>query len=221
MLDDGRLQTALDQGDLPGELVKSQGLYPARGQVDEEARHDHLQAVGAAVLHDERFRGNLAHAVRRHRLQGGRLGDRAVPDLRGDPVDGRGAGDEDPGLLLAAQFPNSLQDVQGRHDVGVQSVCRLLVRHAVECLGGKVEHVVWLDVLDDAKRAPRVRELRDDHGDVAGEGGDVAERAACPHDAVDLVAALDERLGDVAAEHPRDAGDHGLLPPAPHRLQAR
>jgi hypothetical protein len=114
---------------------------------------------------------------------------------------------------LEAEVPGRVQDPEhaDRGDVG--GVLRHLEGDLDVALGGEVVDLVGLDDLQRPHQAVLVDEVPVVQDQLLPHVIDPprVEGAAAAHEAVDLVALLEQKLGQVAAVLPGDAGDQCLL----------
>ena len=208
------LQAGVDAGDGARHLAGHEGLAAARGLVVEQDSVHREHVVRLAVVAGGPVGVDLGRAVRAARPEGGVLGlrrggraehlrRRRLVDLGADP----GGADR-----LEQAHGGQTGDVAGEH--------RLVERDPNVRLGAEVVDLVGVDLPDQVDQRDAVvevpvvqeqvpvavvRVLEDGVQALGVEAG----RAA--HDAVHVVALLEQQLGEVRAVLPGDAGDQGRL----------
>ena len=200
----------MDRRQRPGDLARDEGLAAALRLVVEEDAVGGVHPVGLAVVDRDPERGDLGHGVGAAGVEGRRLGLRRR--RRAEHLARRGLVE----ARLHAGLADRLQQPHGAHAGHVARVLRDVERDAHMRLGPEVVDLVWLDLVDEAHKATRIRQIAIvqqelsitvlatsvDRIDPLG-----VERRGAAHDAVDLVALGEQLLGQVGAVLAGDAGD--------------
>ena len=209
------LQAEGDAGDGAGDLAGDEGFAAHRAFVIEEDTVAGVDAVGLTVVDGNPVGVELGDGVGAARVEGGAL------LLRGflhQAVEFGGAGLVEAALLFQAEDADGFEYAQGADAVGVGGVFGLFKADRDVALRGEVVDFVGLHLLNDADQAAGIGEVAVVQDELAIglvlilleviDAVGVEERRATL-DAVDFVAFVEEKLGEVGAVLAGDAGDEG------------
>ena len=184
--------------------------------VEKDAVAD-VDAVGLAVVDGDPVGVELGDGVRAARVE------RRAFLLRRflhQAVEFGGAGLVEAAFLSQAEDADRFEHAQGADAVGVGGVLGLFKADGDVTLRGEVVDFVGLNLLDDADQAAGIGEVAVMQDELAVglvrilieviDAVGVEERRAAL-DAVDLVAFVEQELGEVGAVLARDAGDQGYF----------
>ena len=205
------LQTEGDAGDGTGNLASDEIFAADRVFMTEE------NAVGLAVTDGSPVGAELGDGVGAARVEGRAF---LLRRFLHQAVKFGGAGLVEAALLFQTEDADGFEYAQGANavGVGVGGVFGLFKAYRDAALGGEVVDFVGLHLLDDADEAAGIGEVavvQDELPiglmriliEVIDAVGVEERRAAL--DAVDLVAFVEEELGEVGAVLAGDAGDQG------------
>ncbi len=197
-------QAQLDPGGVVGDLAGDELDAAARRLVVEEDARDPENVVAFPVVDRDPMAVDLGHAVGAAGMEGGQLGLGDLLDLA-EHLRGGGLVEAD-ARVDGADGLQHARDADGG-ELGGQH--RLVPGGGHEAHGGQVVHFVGLDLLDDLADGILVEQVGLADMDAVLDVLDAVEffHAGTADHAVDLVALLQQEIGEIGTVLPGDAGD--------------
>lgn len=175
--------------------------------VEQDARGS-VQAEALAVVHRHPVGVELGHRIGAARIEGRRL---ALHRLLDQPVHLARRGLVEAGLR--GDEAHRLQHVVGAQRGDLPCQQRLAPGGLHEGLGPEIVDLIRLHLLQDAQQGGEVEQVAVHHPDLPGDAQPAqplvhhVRRGGASHQAIDLVALLEQVLGEIGAVLARDPGD--------------